>query len=130
MTNHPWPVEVRLIQAENILRIEFEDASSFQFTAEFLRVHSPSAEVKGHGPGQEVVVAGKRNVSIMRLDPVGNYALRIHFSDGHDTGLFSWAYFHEIGVKQAVLWAEYLQKLSAKGLSRDPAVTKGLQFNA
>lgn len=131
----PWPVEVKLKQAENILEISFEDASKFQLSAEFLRVHSPSAEVKGHGPGQEVTVAGKREVAITRLDPVGNYALRIHFDDGHDTGLYTWAYFFEMGKNQEKLWAEYLGKLAAQGLSREsparrppPAASK-LRFN-
>ena len=117
----PWPREVKLKQAENILEIRFDDASLFRLSAEFLRVHSPSAEVKGHGPGQEVTVAGKRNVVITRLDPVGNYALRIHFDDGHDTGLFTWAYFYEMGRNQEKLWGEYLGKLAAQGLDRDAA---------
>ncbi len=130
-----WPVEVKLKQAENLLEISFDDASSFRFSAEFLRVHSPSAEVKGHGPGQEVTVAGKRDVAIIRLDPVGNYALRIHFDDGHDTGLYSWAYFYEMGQDQKKLWTEYLGKLAAQGLSRDAgtraktSAASGLRFN-
>jgi len=136
-STHPWPVEVKLKQAENILEISFDDASLFRLSAEFLRVHSPSAEVKGHGPGQEVTVAGKRNIAITRLDPVGNYAIRIHFDDGHDTGLYSWAYFYELGSQQEKLWAEYLGKLAAKGLSRDTAgaasarapAQPGLRFN-
>jgi len=131
----PWPLEVKLKQAENILEIRFDDASVFRLSAEFLRVHSPSAEVKGHGPGQEVTVAGKRDVAITRLDPVGNYALRIHFDDGHDTGLYTWAYFYELGLSHEKLWTEYLGKLAAQGLGRDsggraktPART-GLRFN-
>ncbi len=131
----PWPVEVKLKQAENLLEISFDNASRFRLSAEFLRVHSPSAEVKGHGPGQEVTVAGKRDVAITRLDPVGNYALRIHFDDGHDTGLYTWAYFYEMGMEQEKLWAEYLSKLTAQGLSRDAAshtktpAPSGLRFN-
>lgn len=131
----PWPVEVKLKQAQNLLEINFDDASHFQFSAEFLRVHSPSAEVKGHGPGQEVTVAGKRNVTITRLDPVGNYALRIHFDDGHDTGLYTWAYFYEMGQAKDKLWAEYLGRLAAQNLNRDSAAgatapaTSGLRFN-
>lgn len=128
MSALPWPVEIRLQQAENILEISFDDGGRFRFSAEFLRAHSPSAEVKGHGQGQAVVVAGKRNVAIARLDPVGNYALRIHFDDGHDTGLYSWAYFHQLGLAQDALWTDYLQKLDQKGLSRDPA-PRGLRFN-
>ncbi|HAK62492.1 MAG TPA: hypothetical protein DCO82_04530 [Alphaproteobacteria bacterium] len=116
----PWPVEVKLKQAENTLEISFEDGSHCQFSAEFLRVHSPSAEVKGHGPGQEVTVAGKRGVAITRLDPVGNYALRIHFDDGHDTGLYTWAYFHQLGQRREELWSDYLRRLSLQGLSRGP----------
>ena len=130
MNSAPWPLDVRLKQAENLLEVSFDDNMRFSFTAEFLRVNSPSAEVKGHGPGQEVVVPGKRNTGISRLDPVGNYALRIHFDDGHDTGLFSWAYFYEIGLTQDALWAAYLQKLAAQGLSRDPVAAGGLRFNA
>lgn len=117
----PWPLEVKLRQAENLIEISFDDDAMFRLSAEFLRVHSPSAEVKGHGPGQEVTVAGKRGVAITRLDPVGNYALRIHFDDGHDTGLYTWAYFHEMGRTQEKLWADYLAKLAAQGLSRDAA---------
>lgn len=130
-----WPVEVKLKQAENLLVISFDDSSNFTLSAEFLRVHSPSAEVKGHGPGQEVTVAGKRNVAITRLDPVGNYALRIHFDDGHDTGLYSWAYLYEMGQSHEKLWMEYLGKLAALGLSRDAATrakappVSGLRFN-
>lgn len=127
---HPWPVEVKLKQAENILEISYDDASLFRLSAEFLRVNSPSAEVKGHGPGQEVTVSGKRNASITRLDPVGNYALRIHFDDGHDTGLYSWAYFYELGSQQEKLWAEYLGKLAAQGLSRDKAGAAGTRTQA
>lgn len=130
----PWPLEVKLKQAENLLEIGFDDGQRFQFSAEFLRVHSPSAEVKGHGPGQEVTVAAKRTVAITRLDPVGNYALRIHFDDGHDTGLYSWAYFHEMGRKHKELWADYLRRLNEQGLSRDPPHRKaqgvsGLRLN-
>lgn len=130
-----WPVEVKLKQSENLLEVSFDDASSFRFSAEFLRVHSPSAEVKGHGQGQEITVPGKRGITITRLDPVGNYALRLHFDDGHDTGLYTWAYFYELGQSQEKLWAEYLGKLAAQGLSRDatarvkPSTTSALRFN-
>lgn len=130
-----WPLEVKLKQAENILEISFDDGARYRLSAEFLRVHSPSAEVKGHGPGQEITVAGKRAIAITRLDPVGNYALRIHFDDGHDTGLYTWAYFHELGRNQDELWADYLRRLTEQHLSRDTAApgkaspASGLRFN-
>lgn len=115
-----WPLEIRLDGAERRLEIDFDDGSVFAYPAEFLRVVSPSAEVQGHGPGQRQTVAGCRTVGIERLEPVGHYALRIVFDDGHDTGIYSWRYLHEIGERQDALWAEYLAELAAKGLSREP----------
>ncbi len=115
-----WPVEIRLKQAEKALEIDFDDGRSFSFPAEFLRVYSPSAEVTGHGPGQRVIVAGRRHVGIMELVPVGNYAVQIKFDDLHDTGIYSWDYFYELGETQDELWQEFLDDLEAKGLSRDP----------
>ena len=115
-----WPVEIRLKKAEKVLEIDFDDDRSFSFPAEFLRVYSPSAEVTGHGPGQRVIVAGRRHVGIMELIPVGNYAIQIKFDDLHDTGIFSWDYFYEMGETQDELWQEFLDALEAKGLSRDP----------
>ncbi len=115
-----WPVEIRLKKAEKVLEIDFDDHRSFSFPAEFLRVYSPSAEVTGHGPGQRVIVAGRRHVGIMELIPVGNYAVQIKFDDLHDTGIFSWDYFSELGETQDKLWQEFLDALEAKGLSRDP----------
>ncbi len=118
-TRH-WPREIRLKKAEKILEIEFEDGAVFALPAELLRVESPSAEVMGHGPSQKQIVAGRRDVGILELEPVGNYALRIKFDDLHDTGLYSWRYLYELGRDQETIWAEYLKALAEKGLSRDP----------
>ena len=116
-----WPVEIRLKKAEKVLEIDFDDGRTFSFPAEFLRVYSPSAEVTGHGPpGQRVIVAGRRHVGIMELIPGGNYAVQIKFDDLHDTGIFSWDYFYEVGETQDELWQQFLRDLEAKGLSRDP----------
>ncbi len=118
-TQH-WPVEIRLKQAEKALEVDFDDGAKFHFPAELLRVESPSAEVMGHGPGQKTIVAGRSQVGIMAVEPVGNYAIRIKFDDMHDTGIFSWRYLYELGLNQQKVWAEYLKALEAKGLSRDP----------
>lgn len=115
-----WPVEIRLKSAEKLLEIDFDNGVSFRYPAEFLRVHSPSAEVKGHGPGQRVIVGGRRHVGILAVEPVGNYAVRIKFDDLHDTGIYSWAYLYELGERQESLWQEYLTALAQQGLSRDP----------
>ena len=118
-TQH-WPVEIRLKQAEKALEVDFDDGAKFRYPAELLRVESPSAEVMGHGPGQKTIVAGRRHVGILALEPVGNYAVRIKFDDLHDTGLYSWRYLYELGRDQETIWAEYLKALAEKGLSRDP----------
>ena len=102
------------------MEIAFSDGRSFSLPFEFLRVLSPSAEVRGHGPGQEVLQAGKREVDIVSLDPVGSYAVQPTFSDGHATGIFSWDYLYSLGTDQERLWADYLQKLAAAGRGRDP----------
>lgn len=117
-----WPVEIRLEKAERRLEVDFDDGSRFVYPAEFLRVESPSAEVQGHGPGQKVLVTGRRDVGILDLEPVGNYAVRIRFDDLHDTGIYSWAYLYEIGRDRERLWANYLAALDAAGKSRDPRV--------
>lgn len=122
-TRH-WPVEIRLKKAEKRLEIDFDDGRSFAYPAELLRVESPSAEVQGHGPSQKQVVAGRRHVGILELEPVGNYAIRIKFDDMHDTGIFSWQYLRELGETQARVWGDYLKALEAKGLSRDPPPRK------
>ena len=117
----PWPVEIRLKREEKLLEVDFDDGRSFRLPAEFLRVESPSAEVQGHGPGQKQLVAGRRHVGILALEPVGNYAVRIKFDDLHDTGIYSWAYLHELGLRQETLWRAYLDGLAAQGMSREPA---------
>jgi DUF971 family protein len=116
----PWPIQLRLITAEKRVEIEFDDGKKFSLPAEYLRVESPSAEVQGHGPGQNVIVPGRIHVGIMELEPVGNYAVRIKFDDLHDTGIFSWDYLYQLGVEQPKRWRDYLDALKAKGLSREP----------
>ena len=109
-----WPVEIRLKSAEKILEVDFDDGRKFRFPAEYLRVESPSAEVQGHGPGQKTIVAGRAAVGIMALEPVGNYAVRIVFDDGHDTGLYSWDYLHELGRDHNKKWAAYREAVRSK----------------
>lgn len=118
-TKH-WPVEVRVKSAEKLLEISFDDGKSFALPAELLRVESPSAEVKGHGVGQQKIIPGRRHVGIMDVEAVGNYAIRIKFDDLHDTGIFSWNYLRHLGEDQAQIWQTYLDKLAEQGLSRDP----------
>ncbi len=113
-----WPKEIRVSSDKKSLTLVYENAEPVSFTAEFLRVHSPSAEVQGHSKDQKQTVAGKQNVEIMTIDPVGNYAVRISFDDMHNTGLFSWSYFSEMGEQQDKLWDSYLSELEDKGLSR------------
>ena len=114
-----WPVELKYVRAQRLLTIDFDDGTSFQLPGEYLRVESPSAEVQGHGASQRQTVAGKRNVGIAQIEPVGRYAVRIVFDDGHDTGLFSWAYLQQLGREHATRWAEYERRLAAARLSRD-----------
>ncbi len=120
MSDAPTPTEIKLHQKSRLMEIAFSDGRSFSLPFEFLRVFSPSAEVRGHGPGQEVLQAGKREVDIVSLDPVGSYAVQPTFSDGHATGIFSWDYLYSLGTDQERLWADYLQKLAAAGRGRDP----------
>lgn len=117
----PLPTEIKLHQVSRILEISFDDGNTFNLPCEFLRVYSPSAEVRGHGKGQETLQVGKKNVAIKTIEPVGNYAVQLAFSDGHNTGLYSWDILHDYGLRQDELWAEYLQRLEAAGQSRDPA---------
>ncbi|MCR4303346.1 MAG: DUF971 domain-containing protein [Gallionella sp.] len=112
------PTEITLHQQSKLLEIAFEDGSRFRLPFEFLRVHSPSAEVRGHGPGQEVLQAGKKNVSVLGIEPVGSYALKIDFDDGHDSGLYSWDYLYNLAKNQDALWQDYLARLEAAGASR------------
>jgi DUF971 family protein len=113
------PTEIKLHQKSRVMEIAFADGRSFRLPYEYLRVYSPSAEVRGHGPGQEVLQAGKRQVEIRSLEPVGSYAVQPVFSDGHSTGIYSWEYLYELGEHQGRLWNEYLEKLDAAGASRD-----------
>ncbi|HJV24216.1 MAG TPA: DUF971 domain-containing protein [Aromatoleum sp.] len=119
----PIPTALTLHRKSRILEIAFDDGAEFSLPFEFLRVYSPSAEVRGHGPGQEVLQAGKRDVDIDDLQPVGNYAVRPVFSDGHDSGLYSWDYLYSLGKQQDALWQQYLDRLAEAGASRDPALT-------
>jgi DUF971 family protein len=112
------PEELRLKEHGRLLEISFPDGMRYALTAEYLRVQSPSAEVKGHGPGQEVTVAGKRNVRILRLEPVGHYAVRIVFDDRHDTGLYTWSYLATLGREGQQRWSSYLAKLAEEGRTR------------
>ncbi len=114
----PWPTELRVAKDRRNLLVLFDDGTSYDFSAELLRVRSPSAEVQGHSPDQRVTVPGKKNVEISRLEPVGNYAVRVVFSDGHNTGLFSWDYLKELGEHKDARWQEYLDELSRQGLTR------------
>jgi len=116
----PLPTEIKLHQASRVFEIAFADGRRFRLSYEFLRVHSPSAEVRGHGPGQETLQTGKRNVTISEVEPVGHYAVRPTFSDGHDTGIYSWDYLYDLGERQDELWRRYLERLDAAGASRDP----------
>jgi DUF971 family protein len=113
-----WPTELRLDKDKRVLTVTFDDGKSFALPAELLRVLSPSAEVQGHSEDQRVTVAGKKNVGIVRIEPVGNYAARIVFDDGHDTGLFVWDYLRELGEDKEARWQGYLSDLAAKKLSR------------
>ena len=116
----PKPVEINLHQQSAVMDISFDDGSSFSLPVEYLRVFSPSAEVRGHGPGQEVLQVGKRNVNISAIEPVGMYAVKLVFTDGHDTGIFSWEYLYDLGMKRDTHWKSYLARLAQAGKSRDP----------
>lgn len=116
----PIPTEIKLHQASRAMELSFADGTSFRMSYEFLRVYSPSAEVRGHGPGQETLQLGKREVTIAEIEAVGHYAIRPKFSDGHDTGIYSWEYLHDLGTRQQELWQRYLARLAAAGASRDP----------
>jgi len=114
-----FPTEIKLHQKSRVMEIAFSDGRSFRLPYEFLRVYSPSAEVRGHGPGQEVLQTGKREIDIRSLDPVGSYAVQPAFSDGHSTGIYSWDYLYELGENQEKYWSQYLERLAAAGASRD-----------
>lgn len=117
----PRPSAITLHQASRVLEIAFADGRTFRLPCEYLRVYSPSAEVRGHGPGQETLQVGKREVGISEIEAVGHYAIRPTFTDGHASGIFSWDYLYDLGERQDENWARYLERLAAAGASRDPA---------
>jgi len=117
--NTPRPTEIKLHQKSRVLEISFADGKTFQLPCEFLRVHSPSAEVRGHGAGQETLQVGKKDVEITHIEPVGSYAIQLKFSDGHDTGLYSWDILYDYGLQQEQLWQHYLKRLEEAGASRE-----------
>ena len=116
--NTPRPTDINLHQQSRVLEISFEDGSTFSLPCEYLRVYSPSAEVRGHGPGQEVLQLGKENDNIEKIEPVGNYAIQLHFDDGHNTGIYSWETLYMMGSNYEDLWQEYLENLKAAGHQR------------
>ncbi len=124
----PTPTDITLHARSRVLEIAFDDGQVFRLPFEFLRVYSPSAEVRGHGAGQETLQVGKREVTITQLEPVGHYAVQPTFSDGHSSGIYSWRYLHELGREQARLWNDYLRQLEAAGASRDPGDARNAAF--
>jgi DUF971 family protein len=114
----PTPTDIRLHQTSRVLEIAFDDGRSFRLPYEYLRVFSPSAEVRGHGPGQEVLQVGKREIEIRQVEPVGSYAIQPTFSDGHATGIYSWDYLYQLGLEQDIRWEAYLKQMEAAGASR------------
>ena len=123
----PTPTEIKLHQKSRRLEIAFADGRSFDLSFELLRVYSPSAEVRGHGPGQEVLQVGKKDVDILDVEPVGTYGIQPRFSDGHDTGIYSWEYLYDLGHRQERLWLQYLDRLKAAGASRESAKSPSLK---
>ena len=116
----PQPASITVHQKSRVLEIGFSDGAVFRIPFELMRVYSPSAEVQGHGPGQRVLVPGKRHVNLKAIEPVGNYAVQLHFDDGHDSGIFSWSLLRTLGEQYEVRWARYLAELEARGASREP----------
>lgn len=124
----PVPTEIKLHRQSRVLELRFDDGSRFELSCEYLRVHSPSAEVRGHGPGQEVLQVNKEDVAITRIEPVGEYAVRLHFDDGHNSGLYSWDFLHELGINRERYWQRYLERLREAGYQRrgdNPATGDG-----
>lgn len=115
----PTPQALTVHETSRVLEVSFSDGATFRIPFELMRVYSPSAEVQGHGPGQEVLQTGKRDVALVNLEPVGNYAVKPTFSDGHDSGIFTWDYLYELGQRQEALWAQYAERLAAAGVDRD-----------
>lgn len=120
----PQPTEIKLHQKSRVLEIAFADGKNFQLPCEFLRVYSPSAEVRGHGAGQEVLQIGKKDIEIKKIEPVGSYAIQLSFSDGHDTGIYSWDLLYDYGLHQQEMWQHYLARMAEAGASREPQGTK------
>ena len=120
MEKQPWPIDIKYRKQSRILEISFDDGEQYRLPVEYLRVYSPSAEVQGHGPGREVLQVGKEDVAISAIEPIGNYAVRLVFDDGHDTGIFTWKILHELGSQQKQRWQLYLSRLEAAGYSRQP----------
>ncbi len=120
----PQPTEIRIRRASAALEVDFDDGLRAVLPAEYLRVESPSAEVQGHGPNAKQIIAGKAQVNIASADPIGHYAIRIRFTDGHDTGIFTWAYLHELATEHGPRWQAYLEALAVKGLQREPTGTR------
>ncbi|GJE28303.1 gamma-butyrobetaine hydroxylase-like domain-containing protein [Methylobacterium organophilum] len=118
-----WPTEIRLLGDKRILRVAFEDGGRFDLPAEYLRVSSPSAEVQGHSPAERRVIGGKRDVAILAVEPIGNYAVKLAFDDMHDTGIYGWEYLYDLGREYRNRWADYLRELEALGLDRDRAAS-------
>lgn len=116
----PQPIEIRIRRASARLEVDFDDGVHAVLPAEYLRVESPSAEVQGHGPNERKIVPGKKLVNISGADPIGHYAIRIRFSDGHDSGIFTWAYLHELALDHDARWQTYLDALASKGMRREP----------
>lgn len=119
--NGASPTEIKLHQKSRFLEISFANGKTFQLPCEFLRVYSPSAEVRGHGPGQEVLQVGKKNVEIKKIEPVGTYAIQFAFSDGHDTGIYSWDLLYDYGLHQEEMWRHYVKRMEEAGVSREPS---------
>ena len=119
-TSTPQPTDIKLHQKSRVLELSFAEGKTFQLPCEFLRVFSPSAEVRGHGPGQEVLQTGKKNVEITHIEPAGSYAIQLTFSDGHDTGIYSWELLYEYGLRQEEMWQHYLKRLEEARASREP----------
>ncbi len=117
------PTDIKLHQKSRILEVAFDDGSHFNLSCEYLRVYSPSAEVRGHSPGQEVLQVGKENVNITNIEPVGSYAVCLFFDDGHSTGIYSWDWLHHLGINQEALWKQFLERLAKSGYQRKPAKT-------
>ncbi|MEW6677400.1 MAG: DUF971 domain-containing protein [Pseudomonadota bacterium] len=119
-TSTPIPTEIKLHKQSRILEVAFNDGKRFELPCEYLRVYSPSAEVRGHGPGQETLQVGKKHVEITNIEPVGQYAVVLVFSDGHDSGIYSWDYLYDLGMEQDFYWSNYLRRMEEAGESREP----------